>query len=92
MLFRINPKNESTKSFLAREGELLPNGQQITWENIPRDSLPVVLFKNLAGIVCSEKEFKEIDLFKDEQRSILLVQIEKLMSVAEYEPFTNATT
>jgi len=58
MGFYVNLNSEKKEVFLAREGMEVPKAD---WENIPKDSVPVILINNgyftAAGIGYDKKEY-----------------------------------
>lgn len=86
MGFYINPPKESKENFLAREGVRLANVPK--WEDIPTDSLPVVLVNNgiftAAGIAYHPQELEVFTNPTDPRpRKYYAVKIEKLFEVSD---------
>jgi hypothetical protein len=88
MGFYVNPTNEEKEFFLDREGLEVPEAD---WENIPKDSVPVILINNgmfsAAGIAYDEDEY-EVFTNKEDRRpkKIFIVKKSKLKEIGCYFP------
>ena len=91
----INSPNETKEQFLEREGLEVP---VVDWENIPSDSLPVILMDNgmftAAGIGFCEKEYNLLNDRKKDLRpkKIFIVKKDKIKATGVELPDKKSQT
>ena len=88
MDFRVGPSLESPRDFLSREALLFPGHTECRWERVVTPGfLPVVLVKNQISEIpiiahCKRKLEELLDPKDTRQKTVYLISVEKLLSVA----------